>query len=181
MFAPLEAIRRNYPKERLTILALLNNNLLNSSPESKLSLFSERNQIVLEIEESIFKKTMEIEGVPNDPDWSDPKFILTYSNESFRIINWIEKADYHRIVELANNLAHVSSRDLSPELYTSHENDIALRSGQKIKNKTSKQYKCRKCGKSETTIQEVQMRSFDEGSTISAVCENCGHNWFINS
>ena len=176
MYVPLEAINANYCKERLVIIALINQKLFKSTKEAKLALFKEREQIVMSLESSIFKKTIEIETVV---DWNDPKFIQTYSREAYRIIEWIEKCEFDRVANCPDQVAFMSTRDLSPELYLSHENDIAIRSGQKIETKTSKQFKCRKCGKSETIIEEVQMRSFDEGATITATCNNCSHHWYV--
>jgi transcription elongation factor S-II len=38
-------------------------------------------------------------------------------------------------------------------------------------------YRCDKCGKSKTTVHELQTRSADEPMTLFITCFNCNHRW----
>lgn len=56
--------------------------------------------------------------------------------------------------------------------------ELNARLNQTVSTKTSSLYRCRKCGKKETTIRTVQMRSLDEPSTNIISCVFCGYKWF---
>lgn len=174
MFPPFFAIANKYPESRLKIMSTINNELFKKI-EYKFLKLAERDEIVLVIEKSIYEKSIkeEIE------DWLDVKFLQTYSRESYRIVDWISKSNLADIRVNYKDIAFKTTRELFPGLYISHEEYIKQRGQQKIETKLSRQYRCSRCGHSETKVHEIQLRSFDEGSNISITCQNCSHHWII--
>ena len=62
--------------------------------------------------------------------------------------------------------------DVNPYINRQFRETIKMRNGQKINEKLSKFYKCKKC-KSDTDVETRQMRRGDEGRTIILTCK-CG-------
>jgi len=71
-------------------------------------------------------------------------------------------------------------KDLCPSA-TAHERaEIELRSKQRIDQKISRLFRCAKCGRNETTRDEVMTRRADESCSYRIKCLNCGHSWITS-
>ena len=145
-----------------------------------------RNTFITDIEKSIYDKTIHVCTSHNiHISWDDQLFINKYSNESYRIISQIDQQSYVNDPNFGNkiidnnmqNIAFIESRDLVPHLYKDIEDSLNERKQQKIIQKVSKLYRCPKCGEKQSKIEEVQLRSLDEGANVSACCCNCFHTW----
>jgi DNA-directed RNA polymerase subunit M/transcription elongation factor TFIIS len=156
-----------------------NNNFNNLTPYK-------RDAFITNIEKSIYEKTVYSCNTHNvHVAWDNTLFINKYSNESYRIISQIDTQSCANDPNFANkiiddklqNVAFLESRDLAPQLYKPIEESIEVRKRQIIIQKVSKLYKCPKCGQKQSRIEEVQLRSFDEGANVSACCCNCFHTW----
>lgn len=84
------------------------------------------------------------------------------------IIN--EKIDLNNIIEL-------DSYGLCPEASQETRNEINLRKQQKIEQKVSYRYICRKCGHNESIPLEYAPRAADEATSISWKCVKCENTW----
>jgi transcription elongation factor S-II len=77
-------------------------------------------------------------------------------------------------------LPTMSAYDLFPENWKDLSDKQLIREQKLLEGNRSRatdQYKCHRCGKSETTYYEMQTRSADEPTTIFITCLNCGKQW----
>lgn len=77
-------------------------------------------------------------------------------------------------------LPSMSAYDLFPENWKELADKQLIREQKLLegnKSRATDQYKCHRCGKSETTYYEMQTRSADEPTTIFITCLNCGKRW----
>jgi DNA-directed RNA polymerase subunit M/transcription elongation factor TFIIS len=122
-----------------------------------------------------------------DRHFGNPKFVNRYCMECYRILSHLQaKAEYDSgglvqklLTKQLNpyDVAHLATQDLCPEASAEARADIELRQTQKIIDKVSHLYRCRKCGGNETIPINYQSRSADEDSTISIKCTNCEYVW----
>lgn len=77
-----------------------------------------------------------------------------------------------------STISKLDNRFLSPLHNEKMFEELNTRLNQKITLKTSSLYRCRQCGKRETTIRSAQMRSLDEASTLILKCSFCSYTWF---
>ena len=79
-----------------------------------------------------------------------------------------------------SDIPKMSSYELYPENWKELADKQLIRE-QKIlegnKSRATDQFKCKKCGKRESTYYEMQTRSADEPMTIFITCLNCGKHW----
>ena len=145
--------------------------------------------MIIAIERSCFDHSNEIADYELlTPDFSVPAFEHLYRTRVMRITKNIdinsEVGDDH----LANGLlegivdpstvSKLDNKDLSPLNNQKLIDELNTRLNQTITLKTSTLYKCRQCGRKETTVRSVQMRSLDEGETLVIKCVWCGYKWF---
>jgi DNA-directed RNA polymerase subunit M/transcription elongation factor TFIIS len=74
-------------------------------------------------------------------------------------------------------VADMGSGDLCPAANEAERAMILLRRTQKPQMKCSREHKCKRCGKTETTFRDYQARAGDEGSTVSIKCIHCNNVW----
>lgn len=79
-----------------------------------------------------------------------------------------------------SDIPKMTSYELYPENWKELSDKQLIRE-QKIlegnKSRATDQFKCKKCGKRESTYYEMQTRSADEPMTIFITCLNCGKHW----
>lgn len=97
------------------------------------------------------------------------------------VIGYLGKND---VIEslITNQIDAVDLVKLSPfDVWVKEEKEWTItRQNQKLDKKTSKEYKCRKCGYNETTFTEFQARGSDEANVIAAQCVRCGNIWRLS-
>jgi DNA-directed RNA polymerase subunit M/transcription elongation factor TFIIS len=72
-------------------------------------------------------------------------------------------------------LMDMSPYDIYPHLY---EERAKILSSIDVSNNVSMSiYKCPQCHAKDHSIEEIQLRSLDEGATVYATCNKCGHRW----
>lgn len=113
-------------------------------------------------------------------------FMSLYSNLTYQIADAFRDRECELIRAIldqkiaTNVVAAIAFQDITklcPSILQEEKMDLELRRQQKIEQKTSKAFKCKKCGASETTMQEMQTRSSDEAPTLFLQCVNCGNRW----
>lgn len=114
-------------------------------------------------------------------------FKSTYAGMIYQIADFLRdpqceliKAILERRIQ-AGHVANIGPDKLCPSVLQKEREEIELRRKQRVEEKTSKAYKCKKCGKNETTMQEMQTRSSDEAPTLVVQCVNCGYRWSQSS
>lgn len=187
---PLEVYEKEYTKERRQII-LLFCNILDNYDKFKEIKYSEQIDIVINIEKSCFRKTIEKCGEEAIYiDWANSRFKYLYSLICSRVSKNLdinsEVLDTYLIDSIIskdidiNKLGGMSSDDMSKKNETIKE-QLNNRRGQKIKQKTTSMYRCRNCGNRQCTIRHQQMRSLDEGTTLILNCVTCGFRFMIGS
>jgi DNA-directed RNA polymerase subunit M/transcription elongation factor TFIIS len=187
---PVEVYNGEYTQERRQII-LLFCNILDSYEKFKEMDYSKQTDIVINIEKSCFKKT--IESCTEEAiyiDWSNNKFKYLYSLICSRVSKNLdinsEVLDTFLIDSIISNgidinkIGNMSSDDMSKKNEVIKE-QLNNRRGQKIKQKTTSLYRCRNCGGRQCTIRTQQMRSLDEGATLILNCVTCGFRFLIGS
>lgn len=136
--------------------------------------------------------------------WDDKDFMDIYHCVNFELLinmdpessinikfpkNTYEKGSYllNKISEMSpescQEIAGWSSADLNPEVNRSIREEQNERRQQKVEEKESTAYTCKRCKGKRTHFRKVQTRSLDEGYTIIFTClePGCGYDWRINS
>ena len=182
---PVELYSDNkYNSNRRNIILLIAE-ILQQNNEFKLLSYSDQCNIVILIEKSCYDKT--IQKSNEDMiyiNWENPKFVYLYQliisritknldcnsevNSEYLIDNIINKS-----INI-DNIASMSSEELSPGKVLSIKQTLELRRNQKLNYKTTSLYTCRHCKSKKCTMRTQQMRSLDEGFTIILNCTVCG-------
>lgn len=141
---------------------------------------------VKEIEVSIYnfaiKEATERNIVKN---WKNPNFVMVYKDR-FRSI-WINmKTNSLFLNKIKNNeiqacdVGSLTHQQMNPECWSELIKRKIERDNNTFTTDTkgaSKEFKCGRCKKRETTYYQVQTRSADEPMTTFVTCLNCGNNW----
>lgn len=78
-----------------------------------------------------------------------------------------------------SQIAFLDSNKLNPKI-NKHINETVYRQrNEKIEEKITTLYTCRKCRGNITTAQDVQLRAADEGSNTRITCMTCNNVWII--
>jgi DNA-directed RNA polymerase subunit M/transcription elongation factor TFIIS len=155
----------------------------------KLSMLSPADQ--LELEQGIFRSTIEICRVNHCwRRWENPEFQAHYQVIARRTITNLDPASYIKNTELLSTvlsktiLIHeipfLPPTELFPEKWKAMvEQQVKqeIRALEGDKDMSSNMFKCKGCGKSQTTYYELQTRSADEPMTIFIRCIPCGKQW----
>jgi len=143
--------------------------------------------LVRRVERSCFEITISdciYAGI--DRLFTNTKFVARYSAHCARIISNLGSASVGSSYLLNKLLdgsidpylvAMLGSVELSPDSSSKERNELSLRFQQKLEQKVSTKYTCRKCGGKATTKREYQGRAGDESSNFSIKCVNCSHVW----
>ena len=71
----------------------------------------------------------------------------------------------------------MTTEELCPHANKAVRDEIELRKKIKIEKNMSGFNTCSKCHSKRTTIEIVQTRALDEGTTKKITCEDCGNRW----
>ncbi len=132
------------------------------------------------IESSIFKYSEEYAELNNTP------YLLEqiYETKSSEIIALISKSNYlaSAIKDSTidpEKIAFMSPEELDPEKYESIIKKRQLKEYNSTKSVGTDIFKCSKCGKSNSKIEQKQTRSADEPPTTFVNCLECGNKYKI--
>ncbi len=145
--------------------------------------------MIVSIEKSCYDHAVEIADYELlAPDFGVMAFEHLYRTRIMRITKNIdinsEVGDEHLATCLFEGsidpvgISKLDNKDLSPHHNMKLLEELNIRLNQKVTLKTSTLYRCRQCGRKETTVRSAQMRSLDEGETIIISCVFCGYKWF---
>lgn len=150
--------------------------------------FDERFTLVKKIERSCLNATVSKANEENIPPlWEKDLFRDIYHSICYKISANIDAYGPVKNFKLARDIIagsiNIASlpKQTSQELYPDKYAEI-LDKIEKSKNathtvKTSAMYKCRRCFKTECTIENRYNRSLDEGVNLAIQCNNCGLQW----
>lgn len=180
---------KQYNKLRNCELLLIANIFQSNKSSNKLNI-NELTKIVIAIELSCYNRTLtESNELLIIQEWTNPKFEFLYRANVSRITKNLdyesEVNDNYLINQILNNninidnIANLSTIELCPIKSKNIIDKLYERSQQKLTFKTSSMYKCKNCGKKEVTMQEIMMRSLDEGTNFSLQCNWCSYRWIV--
>lgn len=155
----------------------------------KLSMLSPADQF--ELEKGILRSTIETCRIHHCwRRWENPEFQAHYQVIARRTITNLDPASYIKNPELLSTvlsktiLIHeipfLPPTELFPEKWKAMvEQQVKqeIRALEGDKDMSSNMFKCKGCGKSQTTYYELQTRSADEPMTIFIRCIPCGKQW----
>lgn len=141
---------------------------------------------VKEIETSIYNFSIKEATERNIvKKWDNPNFVMVYKDR-FRSI-WMNLKTNPALLNKikcgeiqSNDVGSLTHQQMSPESWTKLIQRKIERDNNTFTTDTkgaSKEFKCGKCKKRETTYYQVQTRSADEPMTTFVTCLNCGKNW----
>lgn len=144
--------------------------------------------LVENLERSCLNYTLDKAKEYNNPiKWNNETFQNIYTTICAKISSNIDQTNNVQNTFLTSailnktvnikELPRMTSQDLYPEKYKSVL--IKLEASKNVKQtiKTSAMYKCKRCHKSECTIENRYNRSLDEGVNLTINCVACGHEW----
>lgn len=169
---------------------LLISNILEDNKKFKLMHYNDQNNIIISMEKSCYGKT--IQKSNEDMiyiNWDNPKFIYLYQLITSRITKNLDSSSevnstylIDNIIEKnidVDNVANMSSEELSPGKIINIKQTLELRRNQKLNYKTSSLYTCKNCKSKCCTVRTQQMRSLDEGYTLILNCTICGYRFLL--
>jgi DNA-directed RNA polymerase subunit M/transcription elongation factor TFIIS len=118
--------------------------------------------------------------------WENEQFQNIYHNTVYTIISALDDNDIsntliknilNKDIDI-NSIANLSSKDLSPQKYENIMFEINKRNNVTQTQKYTEMYFCKKCKHNQSTVERVQNRSGDEGSSFFITCTFCGAKWF---
>jgi DNA-directed RNA polymerase subunit M/transcription elongation factor TFIIS len=146
--------------------------------DDKMSLIKKLERACLNA--TVFKSNEE--NIP--PQWENELFQEIYHSICCKISSDIDPNGLVKNTKLATDiiagnlniaiLPKMSSQDLYPDKYVEINEKIARSKNATQTIKTSSMYKCRRCHKSECTIENRYNRSLDEGTGLTITCMACG-------
>lgn len=122
--------------------------------------------------------------------WEFDEFCNLYHAACYKLSSNIEKngivsnhtfAEKLLASESIGDLINYTSQEMFPEMYS-----LILKRMELSKNilqtvKTSMLYRCERCGENKCTMENIIVRSLDEGISVKLDCMNCGNSWMDTS
>lgn len=123
-------------------------------------------------------------------NWDNPIFKQIYSNKCGSICVVLDKDSptfikfgpvvltdiFNNVIDI-NKIGTISIKKLLPQSIKSEQDEINIRSEQRVIEKESNLFKCPSCKERRVSYREVQLRSIDEAPDYLCKCINCGHNF----
>lgn len=115
--------------------------------------------------------------------WDNTQFTDIYHTVCYNISSSLDQGSISLIDRIIskdiniNNIANLSCKDLLPEKYEFITNKTNKRINIEQTTKYTKMYFCKKCKNNKTSVERVQARSGDEGSSFHITCLFCGTKW----
>jgi len=155
----------------------------------KLPMLSPSDQTGLE--KGIFRSTLEICRIHHCwRRWENPEFQAHYQVIARRTITNLDPSSYVKNTELISSVLSKSimiqeipflpMTELFPakwKVMVEQQVKQEIRALEGDKDMSSNMFKCKACGKSQTTYYELQTRSADEPMTVFIRCIPCGKQW----
>jgi DNA-directed RNA polymerase subunit M/transcription elongation factor TFIIS len=148
---------------------------------------AKRASIVRKIERSCYNEAvMHCMRMGYARHFSSHPFVSKYSENCYRILqnmdpkcvgsSYLLDAVCSGNVDL-DNIAQLPPIELCPEANKSQREEIEIRRQQKVEQKVSRRYTCRRCGCDRTVSLEYAPNCADEATKFSIKCTNCNYVW----
>jgi len=158
---------------------------LSNSERFKNLPYSNQIDIVMRIENSCSNEAIrKAREYDQRCTWDNDQFISIYHSICYNILSVLDQENNTLIKKILNNeidlniIATLPCKDLSPEKYDDITKEINKRVNTEVTSKYTEMYFCKKCKRNQTTVERVQNRSGDEGSSFHILCLFCGTKWF---
>lgn len=147
--------------------------------------YNEQIDMLIHIENSCANETIrKARGYNLRCVWENPMFMNIYYTICYSITSILEQEKNTLVDKILNNeinlnhIANMSCKELSPETHDAIIFKINKRVNIEKNIKYTELYFCKKCKHNKTTVERVQSRSNDEGSSFFITCLFCGTKWF---
>lgn len=113
-------------------------------------------------------------------------FIKHFSDGVYKINDLLEDETGELVIRILRDelkldqIASIDTAQLCPSIMRKEKEEAELRRTQKITQRVSHAYVCRKCNSRSTITHEKQTRCSDEAPTIFIQCTECAQKWSIN-
>lgn len=115
-------------------------------------------------------------------DAADVHITMHYSAITYLICDLLRDENRELISAIGNGKVRAQDvaklrEKICPSIMSAERREYEHRKNQKIEQKVSHAFVCKKCGARDTLMQEVQTRSSDEAPTLVLQCVGCGYRW----
>lgn len=116
--------------------------------------------------------------------WDNDQFIDIYHTVCYNLISVLSQKNntlFKKIIDQTidlDTIATLSCKELSPEKYEDITKEIFKRVNTTQTLKYTEMYYCENCKRNQTTVERVQNRGGDEGSSFHITCSFCDIKWF---
>lgn len=147
-------------------------------------LFDDPETIIRQVERSCWNQAIvqTNKGTGVLPALTNSHLIQNYSDWIYNMTEVLENNESLRKrmqsdPNIARSCAQMTMEQLVPEEYAEERESLNVRIEQKVEQKVSTRFVCRKCHHRGSTLLEAQTCGTDEMATISHRCVNCGFVW----
>ena len=183
-------IDKEYNYNRRSIILLIAD-ILQKNKKFKNKSRKDQDDIIIKIELSCFNHTInKSDKLLIYKNWDNSKFLCQYQlscNKVTKNLDIESEVNSCYLIDKVidgkidlDTIAELSSDKLCPDKSNNIKENLSLRNQQKLHYKTSTLYKCSNCGKKETILKQIQIKSLDEGFSTSLTCIFCNKNWVIS-
>lgn len=174
----------DYNKQRRLKIMLMSE-ILDQFKEYHDLAYNDKIDILMRIENSCTNETIRKAREYNlRCVWDNPQFTKIYHTVCFNITSVLDDVSNTLLQKILNKdldlnvIAKLPCKDLSPEKYDEIMYRINKRVNIEQTIKYTEMHFCKKCKRNQTTVERVQNRSGDEGSSFYITCLFCGTKWF---
>lgn len=181
-------IYKKYDGHRMGQMIIINNSLSMYNSYKNLTK-AEKENIVTTIEKHCFNKSIDVADKNGmSATWSNSLFIDIYNDICYKITgnfnqNLIQNKYNSYIDKIIDKdfdfatITNISPKDMCPELYIEYNKRLEASKNVTFTQKISHLYRCNRCKKNTCYIENVTLRSADEGTDLEITCATCGKKW----
>jgi DNA-directed RNA polymerase subunit M/transcription elongation factor TFIIS len=184
---PITCYKKPYNDVRRAKLVLFGS-CFNEYPEFVKLTHKDKLTLIIKLERACFNTSINKANNDNIPTkWDVDMFVEIYHAICYKVSSNITKSGSVETPVLGSNVLngsidivkvpYMTARELFPAKYVEIIDRLEMSKNVVCTVKTSTMYKCRRCHKNETTIENLYNRSLDEGVNLSVTCQACGYAW----
>ncbi len=153
-------------------------------------LLAEKHKIIISLEKVCFNRSIDLANRDSiSPTWSNRLFVDIYNDICYKISGNLQKnlvydnVSYDLIEDMIKpnfnfkGILNMTGKDMCPKLYEDYNAKLEESKKVSFTKKVSALYKCNRCHKSACIIENVTLRSADEGTDLEITCMNCNKKW----
>lgn len=163
-----------------------NDTIFRTNIKNKINMFIDDDNKSRDIEMSIYNYSIDESNNRHIiKKWDNPSFVMIYTDR-FKSL-WSNLKNNQCLCNKiknneidSNDVGSLTHQQMNPEGWAKLIEMKIERDNNNVKDNidgASKEFKCSRCKKRDTTYYQVQTRSADEPMTTFVTCLHCGNNW----